>query len=83
MPMLTDFVKINDRGQITIPKDIREQEGLRPDSLIRITDMTGTIFLSKIEEKSPEEAILESLQSMSLTMEDWKEIEKERDESDR
>lgn len=30
-----------------------------------------------------EESILRTLQNMSLTMEDWKEIEKEREESDR
>lgn len=32
---------------------------------------------------TPEETILETLQNMSLTMEDWKEIEKEREESNR
>lgn len=76
--IIQEYVKVGERGQITIPKAIREKESIRPNMILRIIDMPGAIVIEKISTESPEDMILEALQAAKLTDEDWEEIQKER-----
>lgn len=44
-------MKMGERGQVTIPKNIREQFGLGPDSEIEFQVVRGTIVLKKAPKK--------------------------------
>ena len=44
-------MKIGERGQVTIPKDIREQFGLGPDTEVNFRIAEGTILLEKAPRK--------------------------------
>lgn len=79
MTLITEIVKVNQKGQITIPKDIREAEGIKPNDLVRITFIPKTIFIDKIEEENTFEKIVSFLASSGLGREDWKRIQKERE----
>lgn len=77
--IIQEYVKVSERGQITIPKAIREKELIRPNMILRIIDMPGAIIIEKISTKSPEDMILEALRAAKFTDEDWEEIQRERD----
>ncbi|KXB08262.1 hypothetical protein AKJ58_00505 [candidate division MSBL1 archaeon SCGC-AAA385D11] len=49
--MVESIVKIGKRGQITLPKEIREKEGLKEGSFLEISDIGGVLTLRKIEKK--------------------------------
>lgn len=51
-------MKIGERGQVTIPKDIREQFGLSPETEIEFRVIGGSIILKKA--------------SKGLNLEKWK-----------
>ncbi len=40
-------MKIGERGQVTIPKDIREQFGLSPETEVEFSVVGGSIILKK------------------------------------
>jgi antitoxin PrlF len=42
-------MKVNAKGQITIPKWIREIMGLTPGCEVEFTFENGTVFMSKVE----------------------------------
>jgi AbrB family looped-hinge helix DNA binding protein len=44
-------MKIGERGQVTIPKDIREQFGLRPNTEVEFQVVAGSIVLKKMPRK--------------------------------
>jgi AbrB family looped-hinge helix DNA binding protein len=44
-------MKIGDRGQVTIPKDIREQFRLGPDTEVEFSVVNGSIVLKKAPRK--------------------------------
>ena len=44
-------MKIGERGQVTIPKDIREQFGLGPDTEVEFHVVKGSILLKKASKK--------------------------------
>lgn len=44
-------MKIGQRGQVTIPKNIRDQFGLRPDGDVEFRVVQGTIILEKSPKK--------------------------------
>lgn len=44
-------MKIGERGQVTIPKDIREQFGLGPETEIEFRVVSGSILLQKSSKK--------------------------------
>jgi AbrB family looped-hinge helix DNA binding protein len=44
-------MKIGERGQVTIPKEIREQFGLGPDSEVEFRVVEGSILLTKAPRK--------------------------------
>ena len=62
-----DITKITSRGQVVIPQEIREKEGLREGEKLLVYDLNGTIILKRLEgleaAKSVEdfEAILKSM----------------------
>lgn len=73
------IVKVGERGQIVIPKTIRKIEKIKPKDILKVTDIAGTITIKKIERKSPEEHFFDFIENSGLTMDDWKEIENERE----
>lgn len=44
-------MKIGERGQVTIPKEIRDRFGLRPDSHVHFRVINGSIVLKKAPKK--------------------------------
>ena len=44
-------MKIGERGQVTIPKEIREQFGLEPETEVEFRVVRGTILLKKAPRK--------------------------------
>lgn len=44
-------MKIGERGQVTIPKDIREQFGLGPETEVEFSVVAGSIVLKKAPKK--------------------------------
>jgi len=44
-------MKIGERGQVTIPKNIREQFGLRPNMEVEFRVVGGSIVLKKASKK--------------------------------
>lgn len=49
--MVETIVKIGKRGQITLPKEIREKEGLDEGSFLEISDIGGVLTLRRVEKK--------------------------------
>jgi AbrB family looped-hinge helix DNA binding protein len=45
-------MKIGERGQVTIPKQIREQFALRPETEVEFSVVRGSIILKKARQKS-------------------------------
>ncbi|MDI6708861.1 MAG: AbrB/MazE/SpoVT family DNA-binding domain-containing protein [Candidatus Thermoplasmatota archaeon] len=77
--MQDEIVKVGERGQIVIPAKIRRQEGIKPDSYLRIVDIKGNIVIRKIE-LEPIDKLAETLTSLKMTRKHWKRIQKERSE---
>lgn len=44
-------MKVGARGQVTIPKEIRDRFGLRPDTEVEFHVENGTILLNKTRKK--------------------------------
>lgn len=44
-------MKIGERGQVTIPRDIREQFGLRPDTEVEFRVVKGVLTIEKAPRK--------------------------------
>jgi AbrB family looped-hinge helix DNA binding protein len=44
-------MKVGERGQVTIPKEIREQFGLGPDTEVEFRVIAGSIILKKAPRK--------------------------------
>jgi len=42
--------KVAERGQVTIPKLIRDRLGIRPGTVLELREKSGKIIVSKIEE---------------------------------
>jgi len=79
MDVIEEIVKVGERGQIVIPAKIRKKEKIYSNSYVRVIDVDGRIVIDKVESK-PIEKIIESLASLGLTEEEWKQIQIERDE---
>lgn len=79
--IIEKYVKVGERGQIAIPKEIREKEGIEAKQVVRIVNVGGEIIIKPQRRKtSPEDRILEILQKSKLSDKDWKEIREEREE---
>ncbi|NHJ31285.1 MAG: AbrB/MazE/SpoVT family DNA-binding domain-containing protein [Asgard group archaeon] len=82
--MEDQIIKVNDKGQITIPAKMRELEGIGPNDFVKVSYVPSMIFIDKVEKESDIVGdIMKSAAKLGLTDKDWKEIERERDESDR
>ncbi len=69
------------RGQITIPKPIRDEDGLREDDFFIMTHLPGgDILLRKQKLKQPEDVMLEAIMKAPSFDADkaWQEIKAER-----
>ncbi len=78
---MTKKVKLQAKGQITIPKKIREEDNMMQDDVFILTHTTnGEIVLRKQMIASPEDALLETIQRMPKIgwRAAWKEVEEER-----
>ena len=73
-------VKVGERGQIAIPKEIREKEGIEPKQTIKVINVGGEIIIRLQRKKESEDKILELLQKAKLNDGDWEEIKRERKE---
>ncbi|MBI1935410.1 AbrB/MazE/SpoVT family DNA-binding domain-containing protein [Candidatus Woesearchaeota archaeon] len=73
--IIEKYVKIGERGQIVIPKEIREKEHIKPEDRLRLINIEREIII-KIDkhEKQPELRALEILNEAKLTEKDWQEI---------
>ncbi|MBL7170253.1 MAG: AbrB/MazE/SpoVT family DNA-binding domain-containing protein [Candidatus Aenigmarchaeota archaeon] len=78
------IVKVNDKGQITLPVKMRKLEGIKPNDFVKVSYVPSMIFIDKVEDESDiVEDIMDSFKKLGLTDEDWEEIKKERREADR
>ena len=84
---MSGLIKVGRRGQITLPKAMRVVEGLkRGDKLKLVRQPTGTIYLTKIpKEKDPFERLMKLIKTFPKfdAEKAWKEVERERRESER
>ena len=79
--IIEKYVKVGERGQIAIPKEIRDKEGIEPKNIVKVLDISGEIIIRTQKSKvSHEDRILEILQKSKLGDKDWEEIKKEREE---
>jgi AbrB family looped-hinge helix DNA binding protein len=75
------YVKIGERGQIVIPKEIREKENLQPEDRLKVMDLDGEIIIKVEKQKRQAELrALELLKKAKLTENDWQEIRQMRKE---
>ena len=51
IPTQTNNMKLGERGQVTIPKEIRDAFGLAPDTEIEFQIISGSIVLKKAAKK--------------------------------
>ncbi len=57
--IMTDVVKVGEKGQITIPKKIREKEGLKKGESLEVKDLgEGTILLTSVNKKKESDYLL-------------------------
>ena len=78
---ILDKVKLGRKGQITIPKKIREKDRLKEEDVFIVTHMPGgDIILRKQSKKDPEDVILEALSKAPSFdwQKAWKEVVNER-----
>ena len=76
-----DKVKLGKKGQITIPKKIRDEDGLAEDDVFLLTHTNGgDIILRKKNVRTPEDLMLEAIRTAPKFnwREDWEEVLAER-----
>jgi antitoxin PrlF len=64
--------KLTGKGQVTIPKDVRDELGLRPHDKIAFSIENGHVFLRKAYPSLEE--IVASVPAIDVPMEEWDEI---------
>jgi AbrB family looped-hinge helix DNA binding protein len=79
--IIEKYVRVGERGQIAIPKEIRDNEGIVPEDMVKLMSVDGDIIIrTQKRAQSPEDRILELLQKSKLGDRDWEEIQRERAE---
>ncbi|HLD41914.1 MAG TPA: AbrB/MazE/SpoVT family DNA-binding domain-containing protein [archaeon] len=53
--MEIEITKMSSRGQVVIPQEIREKEGLKEGEKFIVVDINGTIILKRVKNISMEE----------------------------
>lgn len=79
--LITEKVRLAKKGQITIPKSIRDEDGLLEDDIFIVTHLPGgDLVLRKQQEKQPEDFMLEAIaKAPSFNAEEaWEEVKAER-----
>jgi len=75
------YVKVGERGQVVIPKSLRDAEGIKPHQFVKIISEPGQIVIRKVSPaKEPEDVIFNILKKAKFTNKDWEMIHKEREE---
>ena len=64
------IVKMDSKGRITLPKEIREKAGIKPGSKLIIYVKGKGEVLVKLAEKNPSEQLAEILGEFTLTRKD-------------
>lgn len=44
---------VGERGQITIPKRLRDRLGIRPGQVLEVEEVSGRLVVAKVEETDP------------------------------
>ena len=81
-----DTIRMGKKGQITVPKVIRDEDNLQEDDILVVTHLSGgEILLKKAVEKTPEDNLFEFLNSLPKIdwRKAWEEVREERKRSDR
>jgi len=68
-----EIVKVSSKGQVVLPKSLREKLDLKKDSFVALTDVDGAVILKKIQGMTKED--YETLLGIA---EAWKQIEEGR-----
>ena len=56
--MATEVVKVDDKGRVLIPEEIRDAEGIEPGAQLQVMNLgKGMLMLRKLELPSKEEII--------------------------
>ncbi len=79
--IITDKVKLGRKGQITIPKRIRDADGLAEDDTFIVTRIQGgEIIIRRQKVRSPEDLMLDAISRMPRfdPNEAWQEVRMER-----
>lgn len=76
------YVRIGERGQIVIPKKMREESKMKPGEIVKIVNEPHQIVIRKEQKISGEELFFETLAKLKgkITMKDWDKVHKEREE---
>ena len=77
----TDTIRMGKKGQITIPKIIRDEDELNENDVLIVTHMSGgDIVLRKKKVQKPEDRMLKIIRSIPPFdwRQAWKEVEEER-----
>ncbi len=77
----SEEVKLGRKGQLTIPKKLREEDGLKENDVFRLTHFSGgSIVLEKKKKNIPEIALFEFLDTIQKIdwRKAWEEVKAER-----
>ena len=82
--MYESVVVVGERGQVTIPKDIRDKEGIKPKDRVIIKIEDDKVVVEKaLSKKQKEELMIEGYKKMAQLdkeiEEEWKYASKEAD----
>jgi len=55
--MAAEVVKVDEKGRVLIPEEIRDAEGIEPGAPLQVVDVGGLIVLRKVELPSREDII--------------------------
>lgn len=78
--IIEKYVIVGERGQIAIPKEMRDIEHIYPKQRLKIIRTEGELIIRTMKAKlKPEEQVLNALEDAKLTDEDWIEIQKDRE----
>jgi len=68
------IVKVGKRGEVVIPKEIRDTLDIRAGSYVIISRKRGSIILRKLETRRPEKSVMEILKSINLSEREFKKL---------
>jgi len=83
--MYESVVVVGERGQVTIPKDIRDKEGIKPKDRVIVKIEDDKVVVEKVLSKKQKEELMKEYYTKYAdlerkTAEEWKYASKEADE---